>query len=87
MCALDRQVLCDLRESASELGSVTGMLFPPDDDEELARLLAALARDKARLRALSKGALAQARRYDFPSFARELDRVVTEVSQEAAVLH
>jgi len=62
---------------------ISGLVFTPDDDRELARLLAELASDKARLQALSKGALARARRYSFSKFSSTLDRVVTQVLQEA----
>lgn len=60
---------------------VSGLLFTPDDDEELARLLAELASDHARLRALSKGALARAASFNFAAFARTVDHVVAEVQQ------
>lgn len=62
---------------------VSGLVFTADDDEELARLLAGLARDEGRLQALSAGALARAGRYDFSGFCSELDRVVSEVQRRS----
>jgi glycosyltransferase involved in cell wall biosynthesis len=61
----------------------SGLIFTPDDDKELAELLAELTADKTRLRALSRGALARASRYSFSKFSSRLDRVVREVWQEA----
>jgi glycosyltransferase involved in cell wall biosynthesis len=61
---------------------ISGLVFTPGDDRELARLLAELAGDKARLQALSKGALARASCYSFSKFSSTLDRIVTQVCQE-----
>ena len=52
-----------------------GFLFTPDDDAELARLLAGIARDPARLADLSAGALAAARRYRPDRIAAGFDAV------------
>src|SRR5262249_7319674 len=61
---------------------ISGLVFTPGDDRELAQLLAELAGDKARLQALSKGALARASCYSFSKFSSTLDRIVTQVWQE-----
>jgi glycosyltransferase involved in cell wall biosynthesis len=58
---------------------VSGMIFSPDDDAELAQHLAQLFSDRPLLEKLSKGALVRAKMYEFSRFANSLDRLAKEV--------
>jgi len=63
---------------------VSGIVFSPGDDAELARHLAQLFSDRPRLERLSKGARERAKIYEFSRFSHSLNRLVGEIGEKRA---